>query len=402
MLSFKMQQRKIVILGSTGSIGSCALDVIRQHPQCFDVVALTANNNVQQLIQQCKTFKPSYAAIANPHLYAELKSAIANLPTQAMSGQDALLELAALPQSDTLITALVGIAGLEPTLHAIRQNKRILLANKEILVSAGELVMREVMARHVELLPIDSEHSALFQCLEGSQGTASEKPAAPIDKVILTASGGPFRTTQGIEFDNITPQQACAHPNWEMGQKISIDSATLMNKGFEVIEACYLFNFAPKQIEVLVHPQSIVHALVQWQDGSVVAQMAIPDMYIPIAYALAWPQRLANTLPRLNLLATKELTFEKVQHDKFPCLNLAYAALQQGNAALIALNAANEVAVAEFLKQTIRFSEIPLVIEKTVNHIVDQSKHDSGSSLEHILECHQFATEYAQKELLAR
>ena len=391
-----MHKQSVTILGSTGSIGCTALSVIEQRTDDFNVFALTANTNVQALIEQCKRFNPRYAVIANPDYYAELKDALDNTPTQAMSGAGALIDLAEMPDADIVIVALVGIAGLAPTLSAAQKNTRILLANKEILVSAGKLFMRKIVDSGAELLPIDSEHNALFQCLDGSYHRHGQSPDC-VEKVVLTASGGPFWKTPLSEFDKITPEQACAHPNWDMGRKISVDSATFMNKGFEVVEACYLFDFEPQQVEVVVHPQSIMHALVQWKDGSVLAQMAIPDMYIPIAHALFWPKCNANTLPRLDLAEVGQLIFEHTDTEKFPCLAYAYTALQEGEASLIALNAANEVAVAQFLEKNICFKNIPLVIEKTMNYIQGQSSMSNEKDLEQIFDCHTEAIEYAER-----
>ena len=343
--------RSLAILGSTGSIGTQALDVVRAHPQRFAVVALTARNNVTDLIAQCREFQPRLAVISNEAHYAELKEALADLPTEAKTGQEALEEAVTLPAVDMVLTALVGYAGLAPTLAAIKAGKALALANKETLVVAGELVMKLAEAHGVPILPVDSEHSALFQCLVG-------EPPQRLEKIILTASGGPFRGKTREELERVTKAQALKHPNWEMGAKITIDSASLMNKGLEVIEAYWIFGLTADQIEVVVHPQSIIHSLVQFVDGSLKAQLGLPDMKLPIQYALTYPDRLPSAFERFSFTDYPTLTFEQPDTGTFRNLALAYEALNRGGNAACMLNAANEVAVARFLRDEISFLQI--------------------------------------------
>jgi 1-deoxy-D-xylulose-5-phosphate reductoisomerase len=351
----------VTILGATGSIGASSLDVIARHPERFDVFALTANANVQPLVALCQRFRPRVAVISNPALEAELRAALraADLPTEARAGAAALAEVAADPRAGIVIAAIVGAAGLLPTLAAARAGKRLLLANKEAIVCAGALLMEAVRAGGAELLPVDSEHNAIHQCLAG----AGER-ARNVRRLVLTASGGPFRTRQDLR--GITPDEAVAHPNWVMGRKISVDSATLMNKGLEVIEASWLFGFAPEKIDVVIHPQSVIHSMVEFGDGSVVAQLGTPDMRTPIAYCLGYPDRIDSGSARLDFLTIKALTFEAPDRTRFPCLQLAYEVLARGPAASIALNAANEIAVEAFLGGHLSFDAIAPVIEKTL------------------------------------
>jgi 1-deoxy-D-xylulose-5-phosphate reductoisomerase len=351
----------IAILGATGSIGKSALDVVARHPDRFRVVALTANASVDPLVALCARFRPDYAVIADPARERALRDglAAAGLRTRGLAGAEALSTAAIAPGVDTVIAAIVGAAGLVPTLAAARAGRRILLANKEAIVCAGPLLMDAVRAGEAQLLPLDSEHSAIHQCLAG----AGDRHGG-VRRLILTASGGPFRTHKDLA--NVTPEQACAHPNWVMGRKISVDSATLMNKGLEVIEANWLFGFAPTQIDIVVHPQSVVHSMVEFVDGSVLAQLGTPDMRTPLAYALGFPERVASGSDPLDFLKLGPLTFEAPDHERFPCLRLAYDALRLGPSACIWLNAANEVAVDAFLARRLSFLGIARVIESTL------------------------------------
>jgi 1-deoxy-D-xylulose-5-phosphate reductoisomerase len=355
--------RRIALLGATGSIGASALDVIARHPQRFEVVALSANIQVDELVALCARFRPRVAVIADPGAYAALTRglAAAGLNTVAKAGADALDEIAGDADSDTVIAAIVGAAGVSSTLAAARAGKRLLLANKESVVLAGAILMREATAHGAQILPIDSEHNAIFQCLP------HDRSRQGVRRLLLTASGGPFRGRSRQSLADITPDQACAHPNWVMGRKISVDSATLMNKGLEVIEAHYLFGLPPERIEVVVHPQSVIHSLVDYVDGSVLAQLGNPDMRTALAHGLAWPERIdAGVLP-LDLPALAHFDFEKPDTETFPCLRLAYAALAAGGTAPASLNAANEVAVAAFLAGQLPFLDIPGVIEDTLS-----------------------------------
>lgn len=342
--------KSVAILGSTGSIGTQALEVIQQHPDKLKATVLAAGNNYELLIAQAKAFLPQFVVIHEEH-YLKVKEALKNLPVQVLSGKQGLLEVVALESIDVVLTALVGFAGLEPTINAIKHKKNIALANKETLVVAGELITKLCQQYNVSLLPVDSEHSAIFQCLTGENLNR-------IEKIYLTASGGPFRGKKRQELQNITPQQALKHPNWTMGAKITIDSATLMNKGLEVIEAKWLFNLAPEQIEVVVHPQSIIHSLVQFTDGSIKAQMGLPDMKLPIQYALSYPDRWHNDFPRFNFLDYSNLTFEVPDTQTFTCLSLATEAMKKGGTLPCVLNAANEITVQAFLQHKIGFLEI--------------------------------------------
>lgn len=353
-----MNSKGITILGSSGSIGVSTLDVIARHPERFHVTALTANSNVERLFAQCLRFKPRYAVmpeLAYANQLAKLLQA-AGSKTEVLSGTEALEQVASDPATDYVMAAIVGAAGLLPTLAAARAGKRVMLANKEALVMSGQLFMDTVRDHGAELLPIDSEHNAVFQCLPMSTRQG-------VEKLLLTASGGPFRLWAAEDLPTVTPQQAVAHPNWSMGQKISVDSATLMNKGLEVIEACWLFGLPAERVEVVVHPQSTIHSMVAYNDGSVLAQMGNPDMRTPIAYALGWPQRLQSGVAPLDLFTTARLDFERPDYAKFPCLQLAYDAHRSGGYTTIALNAANEEAVKAFLEGQIRFTEIPQVVE---------------------------------------
>ncbi|MDR3129420.1 MAG: 1-deoxy-D-xylulose-5-phosphate reductoisomerase [Tannerellaceae bacterium] len=352
-------KRQLAILGSTGSIGVQALEVVREHSDLLEVYALTANDNVALLIQQVRTFSPEVAVIANETKYPELKEALADLPVKVWAGEEAIAQVVGAAPIDIVLTALVGYAGLKPTLAAICADKAIALANKETLVVAGELVTSLALEHHVPLLPVDSEHSAIFQCLVGNLHN-------PVEKIILTASGGPFRTKSLQELEKVTKSQALKHPNWKMGAKITIDSASMINKGFEMIEARWLFDVPPNKIEVLVHPQSVIHSMVQFEDGAVIAQLGIPDMRLPIAYALNYPHRLKNTTQRLDFTRYGVFTFEAPDFVRFPNLSLAFEAIRKGGNMPCVLNAANEVAVAAFLHDQILFSRMSHVIEQTM------------------------------------
>lgn len=358
-----MQRKKnIAILGSTGSIGTQALDIIDQHPEIFEASVLTANNNAQLLIEQARKYKPKHVVIANRDYYTQVKEALAGLDIGVSAGSEALEEIVCDPAIDMVLTALVGFAGLKPTVAAIRAGKEIALANKETLVVAGELIMELCALHKTSLLPVDSEHSAIFQCLVGEQHN-------PIEKIYLTASGGPFRGYDLEQLGQVTVKQALKHPNWEMGAKITIDSASMMNKGLEVIEAKWLFGLEADQIDVIVHPQSIIHSIVQFEDSSMKAQMGLPDMRVPIQYALNYPERLQNHIPRFNFLNYPSLTFEQVDMDVFKNLKLAYQAMDSGGNAPCVLNAANEVTNELFRQGKIHFLEIADLNEAALEEV---------------------------------
>ena len=363
----------ITVLGATGSIGVNTLDVVKRHSDCFHVVALTANQDWQRLLAQCIEFKPVYAVLRRVEKANELQSQLQKMgsQTEVLVGSEALEWVASLPEVDYVMAAIVGAAGLLPTLAAAHAGKRVLLANKEALVMSGQLFMQEIRDNQAELLPIDSEHNAIFQCMPQDFENGLSKVG--VERVLLTASGGPFRNTPIEQLKNVTPKQACAHPNWIMGRKISVDSATMMNKGLEVIEACWLFNTRPDQVEVILHPQSIIHSLVAYTDGSVLAQLGNPDMRTPIAHALAWPERISTDVKQLDLISVARLDFEPLDLERFPCLQLAKEALEAGGTASAILNAANEVAVEYFLKQKISFTDIPRVISKTLETVQNQT-----------------------------
>ena len=350
-------KKQIAILGSTGSIGTQALQVIEEHPELYEAYVLTANNQVELLAEQARKFMPAAVVIANENKYLQLKELLADLPIQVYAGADALCEVVEAKPIDVVLASMVGYAGLRPTINAIKAGKAIALANKETLVVAGELINELASQYHTPILPVDSEHSAIFQCLENNN---------PLEKVILTASGGPFRTFTMEQLHHVTKAQALKHPNWDMGAKITIDSATMMNKGFEVIEAKWLFGVRPDQIEVVVHPQSVIHSMVQYEDGAVKAQLGMPDMRLPIQYAFSYPQRIKSSFDRLDFSTLKELTFEQPDTSRFRCLALAYEALNQGGNMACILNAANEVVVSAFLQERIPFLRMSEVIEETM------------------------------------
>lgn len=351
--------KQIAILGSTGSIGTQTLDVVRQHPAEFGVYALTAHRSVELLIEQALEFNPAVVCIADESCYPRLREALSDLPIQVMAGERALEELVTMPEIDVVVAAMVGYAGLPPTIAAIKAKKTIALANKETLVVAGEIICRLAQRHKVSILPVDSEHSAIFQSLVGEDMDS-------IEKLLLTASGGPFRTFSLEQMQHVTATQALQHPNWEMGAKITIDSASMMNKGFEVIEARWLFDIPVEKIQVLVHPQSVVHSAVQFVDGSVKAQLGIPDMRMPIQYALTYPQRWQSDVPRLDLFANSQLTFEAPDMDRFPNLALAYEAINRGGNAPCVLNAANEVVNLAFRNGKCAFLQMSDVIAQTM------------------------------------
>jgi len=351
-------KRNIAILGSTGSIGTQALDIVREHPDSFEIYALTANENVDLLIKQALEFSPEVVVIANENKYKQLKDALHSHPIKVWAGSESIAQVVESAPIDMVLTAMVGYSGLKPTINAIKARKAIALANKETLVVAGELIISLAIENKVPILPVDSEHSAIFQCLNGEH--------APIEKIFLTASGGPFRNHTIEQLGKVTKSEALKHPNWDMGAKVTIDSASLMNKGLEMIEAKWLFDVSPDQIEVVVHPQSIIHSMVQFEDSSIIAQLGLPDMHLPIQYALAYPKRLKNNFERLDFFKLKEMTFEKPDITRFRNLTFAFeAARVKGNMACI-MNAANEIAVAAFLKDQIGFLEMSDLIEKTM------------------------------------
>ena len=357
----------ISVLGSTGSIGISTLDVIAQHPERYRAVGLAANTDVEGLFQQCERFQPTVVAMADQASAAELAKRLASIGSsiEVLAGEAGVIAIAELTDAEMVMAAIVGAAGLTPTLAAVRKGKRILLANKESLVVAGDLFMREAKAHKASVLPIDSEHNAVFQCMpqDFEQGLA----AKGVKRILLTASGGPFRTWTNDQLKSATPEQACAHPNWSMGRKISVDSATMMNKGLEVIEARWLFDATPTQIKVVVHPQSVVHSMVQYVDGSVLAQLGNPDMRTPIAHAMAWPERHCSGVASLDLFEVARLDFEEPDTQRFPCLRLAFDAVAAAGVAPAVLNAANEVAVDAFLSKQLAFVRIPEIIETVLS-----------------------------------
>lgn len=352
----------ITILGSTGSIGTQTLDIIRESRGRFAVTALVANNNWELLAKQAKEFNPKRVVIANHNCYGLLKEALEGTNIEVASGDEAVAEVAGMSEADTVVTAMVGYSGLAPTIEAINAGKRIALANKETLVVAGELITKLVSESDSEIVPVDSEHSAIFQCLVGEE-------RSKLRKIILTASGGPFRTLTAKDLERVTKADALRHPNWDMGAKVTIDSASMMNKGFEMIEARWLFDCRPSQIEIAVHPQSIVHSMVEYCDGSIKAQLGVPDMHLPIRYALGYPERLESTAPGLSLSQYSTLTFEKPDMEKYPLLGMAFDAINRGGNMPCILNAANEVAVAAFLRDEIRFTDMPRIAETSMYKI---------------------------------
>ena len=383
--------KAVTILGSTGSIGVNTLDVISRHPDKYRVFALTANTGVEKLAEQCLRWQPRFAVMADAasaeKLELQLKDAACD--TQVLAGTEGLETVSASRETDYVMAAIVGAAGLLPTLAAAKAGKRVMLANKESLVLCGQVFMDAIRENAAELLPIDSEHNAIFQSLP--PGFVDGLPQAGVRRILLTASGGPFRTKDVSELKTVTPDQACAHPNWDMGRKISVDSATMMNKGLELIEACWLFNTTPENIQVVIHPQSVIHSMVEYTDGSVIAQLGNPDMRTPIAYGLAWPERIESGVDSLNLFDVARLDFEEPDLERFPCLRLAGEAMTRGGTATAVLNASNEVAVAEFLAEKIRFTDIASVVEATLA----QAEIKAADSLEAVLAADAQAREIA-------
>lgn len=358
------KRKKICILGSTGSIGTQALQVIEEHPDLYEAYVLTANRRADMLIEQAKKYKPAAVVIADESKYEQVRDALEHDPIQVYTGSDALCQVVQMDPIDIVLTALVGFSGLRPTISAIKAHKAIALANKETLVVAGELVTDLCLKERAPILPVDSEHSAIFQSLMGE--------TSPVEKIILTASGGPFRTFSKEQLSTVTPAMALKHPNWDMGAKITIDSASMMNKGFEIIEAKWLFDVAPEQIQVVVHPQSIIHSAVQFSDGAVKAQLGVPDMRVPIQLALSYPERISSSFPRLDWWQMQELTFEKPDEEKFRCLHMAYEAIRQGGNAPCILNAANEVVNLAFRQERCSFLDMADIIEHCLTHVPHQ------------------------------
>ncbi len=363
------EKRKIAILGSTGSIGTQTLDIIAEYPDLFEATVLTARTQVDALAAQARKFRPHMVVIAQPELESRLSALLRDLPIEVASGPEAIERCVTREDIDTVVTAMVGYSGLAPTLRAIDHDKLIALANKETLVVGGELIERKLRESRSRIIPVDSEHSAIFQCLEGEDSRLAHK-------IILTASGGPFRTLSKEQLNEVTVEDALRHPNWSMGAKVTIDSASMMNKGFEMIEAHWLFGCPSGQIEVVVHPQSIVHSMVQFKDGSIKAQLGVPDMHLPIRYALGYPQRLPSTQPYLQLKQYGKLTFEAPDMEKFPLLRMAFEAIDAGGTAPCILNAANEIAVAALLEKRIQFAGMPGLVAATLDAIPITAKPD--------------------------
>ncbi|MFT6791145.1 MAG: 1-deoxy-D-xylulose-5-phosphate reductoisomerase [Cellvibrionaceae bacterium] len=382
----------VSILGSTGSIGVSTLDVIRRHPDRFKIFALTADRNSDLLAEQCAAHQPEFAVIRDKNLAKQLRLALKqkSCTTKVLAGEDALVDVAEASQVDTVMAAIVGAAGLLPTLAAAKAGKKVLLANKEAVVMAGDLFMAAIRENGAQLLPIDSEHNAIFQCLPS--GYTAGGDIAGVKKVILTGSGGPFLNAKTEEIANATPEQACKHPKWSMGRKISVDSATLMNKGLEFIEACYLFSLHPDDIEVVIHPQSIVHSMVEYSDGSVLAQLGNPNMRIPIAHALGWPERISSGVDRLDLIMQQDLQFQAPDMVRFPALPLSMAAAAQGKGAATVLNAANEVGVDAFLKGRLNFGKISHLLSE----VMTQADYWEPNSIDAVLELDFYARKLAQ------
>jgi 1-deoxy-D-xylulose-5-phosphate reductoisomerase len=371
--------QRVTILGATGSIGVSTLDVLARHPEQYSVYALSAHGRVDELAAQCRQFRPARAVVGSPEAAARLASMIADLPTEVSYGEQALCDIAASNDTDTVMAAIVGAAGLAPALAAARAGKKVLLANKEALVMSGQLFMDAVREHKATLLPIDSEHNAIFQSLPAHY--ARQPAAAGVAKILLTASGGPFLKRDVETLEQVTPEEACKHPNWSMGRKISVDSATMMNKGLEVIEAHWLFGAPADLIEVVIHPQSVIHSMVSYVDGSVLAQLGNPDMRTPIAHALAYPERIASGVAQLDLTSMAALEFHAPDFHRFPCLALAFDALRAGGTAPALLNAANEVAVQAFLDRRIGFRDI----DRVVRRVMDEEAHGAASSIDAVL-----------------
>ena len=390
--------KRLTVLGSTGSIGTNTLSVVRQNPEKFQVLALVAGKNVAEMAKQCLEFNPKYAAMADESSAKALRAILTenNNKTEVLSGKQAAIDLAGLDDADQVMSAITGVAGLLPTLAAIRKGKRILLANKESLITSGRLFFNEIRRHNASVFPIDSEHNAIFQSLpeiiQLNLGFA-DLTASGISSIVLTGSGGPFRETPLSHFDNVTPDEACNHPNWSMGRKISVDSATMMNKGLEYIEACYFFNANADQMEVIIHPQSVIHSMVRYRDGSVIAQLGTPDMRTPISYSMAYPQRIMSGAKPLDFASLSSLTFVQPDYQRYPCLKLAIDACHQGQAATTALNGANEMTVAAFLEGKIRFTDIAKINHK----ILESQVFSEPVSIEEVLEIDECARRDAAK-----
>lgn len=390
--------KRLTVLGSTGSIGTNTLSVVRQNPEKFQVLALVAGKNVTEMAKQCLEFNPKYAAMADESSAKALRAILSenNNKTEVLSGKQAAIDLAGLDEADQVMSAITGVAGLLPTLAAIRKGKRILLANKESLITSGRLFFNEIRQHNASVFPIDSEHNAIFQSLpeiiQLNLGFA-DLAASGISSIVLTGSGGPFRDTPLSHFDNVTPDEACNHPNWSMGRKISVDSATMMNKGLEYIEACYFFNANAQQMEVIIHPQSVIHSMVRYRDGSVIAQLGTPDMRTPISYSMAYPQRIMSGAKPLDFASLSSLTFVQPDYQRYPCLKLAIDACHQGQAATTALNGANEMTVAAFLEGKIRFTDIAKINHK----ILENQVFSEPVSIEEVLEIDECARRDAIK-----
>ncbi|MDO9471255.1 MAG: 1-deoxy-D-xylulose-5-phosphate reductoisomerase [Nitrosomonas sp.] len=387
--------RQITILGSTGSIGESTLDVIARHPDRFQAFALTANKNVEKMLSQCQRFQPRYAVMLDRESAEQLASAIqaARIDTKVLSGIESLEKVASLPEVDAVMAAIVGAAGIRPTFAAAQSGKLVLLANKETLVMAGRIFMDLVKQHNATLLPIDSEHNAIYQSLPHHFN--GNLAADGISRILLTASGGPFRCAPLASLEKVTPEQACAHPNWDMGQKISVDSATMMNKGLEVIEAHWLFDAPPDKIQVVIHPQSVIHSMVAYVDGSVIAQLGNPDMRTPIAHAMGYPERIESGVPALDMFKVAHLNFEEPDFKRFPCLGLAYQALASGGNMPAVLNAANEIAVESFLKKRMKFTAIPAMIE----HVMQTVQQEDMATLDDVLRTDTLARNVAREWL---
>ena len=384
----------ICVLGSTGSIGVSTLDIVARHPDRYKIIALTANTNIDDLFQQCVAFHPEYAVVVNAAKAEQFKTKISSSAVsdiEVLSGAKALEQVASLDNVDSVMAAIVGAAGLLPTLAAAKAAKTVLLANKEALVMSGDIFMQTIADSGAELLPIDSEHNAIFQCMP--YGYEAGAQAKVVRRILLTASGGPFREMPLEQLPDVTPAQAVAHPNWDMGKKISVDSATMMNKGLELIEACLLFNIPSEKIQVVIHKQSVIHSMVDYVDGTVLAQMGNPDMRIPIAHAMAWPERFESGAEPLNIFDVERLDFETPDLDRFPCLRLAYEAIDAGGIMPTVLNAANEIAVDAFLNEKIPFTGIPVVIERCMEKFTA----DDASSLDLILQADEQARDISKQ-----
>ena len=396
-----MSIQQVTVLGATGSIGVSTLDVLARHPERYAVFALTADRKWQVLATQCLQHNPRYAVLNDDAAAIALAQELRRqgCKTEVLLGADALAQVASHADTHVVMAAIVGAAGLLPTLAAVTAGKKVLLANKEALVMAGGLFTRAVAEHGATLLPIDSEHNAIFQCLPNHRTDylVDGLQSSGVRKILLTASGGPFRNTPLADLKNVTPEQACAHPNWRMGQKISVDSATMLNKGLELIEACWLFNTRPEQVQVVIHPQSVIHSMVEYVDGSVLAQLGNPDMRTPIAHALAWPERIASGVAGLDIIATARLDFSAPDYERFPCLGLAQQAAARAATAPTILNAANEVAVAAFLQRKIRFDQIAQIIAD----VLDKQEVMEPASLELVIASDQKARKLAQSVILA-